>query len=270
MQGVGELVDRLFPRGRVHDDFGQHWIELRGHHGAGFDPGIDPHAVALGQHHPRELAGGGLELAQWLFGVNPRFDGHAVGGGLGQADRLTGGHAHHPLDQIDAGHHFGYRMLDLQAGIDFEKVELIARRVVDEFDGTGRLIGDGFTEAFGGGQQCRAGSFGQVGRRGFFDHFLIAPLQAAITLAERHHLTPAIAKNLHFDMAGVIDKALQKDPAIAEKARTHAGHCLECFDQRVFVGAALQANPAATGGAFEHDGIADALSRGDGRGQIAQ
>ena len=38
--------------------------------------------------------------------------------------QLAGRLAHHPLDQIDAGDFFGDAVLHLQAGVDFEEVEL--------------------------------------------------------------------------------------------------------------------------------------------------
>jgi hypothetical protein len=49
---------------------------------------------------------------------------------------LAGGNADHLLDQVDAGHKFGDRMLDLQPRIHLEEIE---RAVLpgDEFDRAG-------------------------------------------------------------------------------------------------------------------------------------
>ena len=51
------------------------------------------------------------------------------------------------LDQVDAGDHFGDGVLDLDARVDFDEVELLGVDVVEEFDGAGvavvRLCGRG-------------------------------------------------------------------------------------------------------------------------------
>ena len=90
-----------------------------------------------------DLAGRGLEIPLGVFGVDAALDGRAAVDDvfLLPRQRLAGGDANLPLDQVDAGDHFGDRMLDLDAGVDFDEVEL-AVLVDDEFDGAGvRVVG---------------------------------------------------------------------------------------------------------------------------------
>ena len=43
---------------------------------------------------------------------------------LAERQRLAGGDADLRLDQVDAGDHFGHGMLDLDAGVHFDEVEI--------------------------------------------------------------------------------------------------------------------------------------------------
>ena len=50
-----------------------------------------------------------------------------------ERQRLARGDADLLLDQVDAGDHFGHRMLDLNAGVHFDEVE-VAVLIDDELD----------------------------------------------------------------------------------------------------------------------------------------
>jgi hypothetical protein len=50
------------------------------------------------------------------------------------------------LHEVDAGDVLGHRVLDLNARIHFDEVELAGRDVFEEFDGAGVLITDGSTD----------------------------------------------------------------------------------------------------------------------------
>ena len=63
---------------------------------------------------------------------------------LGKRQSLAGGDAQHRLDDIDAGHHFGDGVLDLEARIDLQKVVGIAAH--DEFDRADPAIIQTFAE----------------------------------------------------------------------------------------------------------------------------
>ena len=65
-----------------------------------------------------------------VFGVDARLDRRAAAGdfGLRQRQALARGDAELPLDEIEPRHRLGDRMLDLQAGVHLEEIEVVRRR----------------------------------------------------------------------------------------------------------------------------------------------
>ncbi len=81
-----------------------------------------------------------------VLGVDPALDGVAVEADvlLCEAERSAGGDPDHLAHQIDAADHLGHRMLDLQAGVHLDEVELAV--LVQELEGADAAIaelGDG-------------------------------------------------------------------------------------------------------------------------------
>ncbi len=105
----------------------------------GFDPGICRKAH-LSQH-----AAAGAEVLIRILGVDARLDGDAArrtcrgrraSGGPGiEEGVVTGRAADHPFDQVHARNLLRHCVLDLEAGVDFQKRELIPLRVVEKLDG---------------------------------------------------------------------------------------------------------------------------------------
>ena len=54
---------------------------------------------------------------------------------LGEVERLAGGDAQLPLDEVESGHELGDRVLDLEAGVHLQEEELAV--LVEELDGAG-------------------------------------------------------------------------------------------------------------------------------------
>ena len=107
----------------------------------------------------------GTEVARGVFGVEAHLDRRAATAPEWfRAAALAGSLPHHPLDEIDAGDLFRHAMLDLQARVDFEEVELARVRVVEIFDGAGVRIVDDLAERHGrlpaGARAMSCGRFG--------------------------------------------------------------------------------------------------------------
>ncbi len=100
---------------------------------------------------------------------------------------------------------FGDAVLDLKAGVDFEEVELLGVVVVDELDGTGGGVLDGFREERCGSLEALADFVGEAGCWCFFKDLLVASLGGAVALAQSEDVAFAVAKDLDFDMAGAGD-----------------------------------------------------------------
>ena len=107
----------------VHADAGPEWLA------------VEEERVGLRQ-----------EVLQGILGVDAALDGVAALAEVGLRPRqwLAGSHAQLGVDQIDAGHHLGHRVLDLKPGIHLEEVEpgLVALALEQELHRAGVAIAD--------------------------------------------------------------------------------------------------------------------------------
>ena len=87
---------------------------------------------------------------------------------------LVGGDADLPFDQIDAGHHLGHRMLDLEARIHLDEIE--GAVLENELHRAGAAIIHRAHRREGGLIKLTAQLGGKTGRRGFLDHLLMPAL----------------------------------------------------------------------------------------------
>ena len=90
-----------------------------------------------------------------------------------------------PMDEVDAGHHLGHRMLDLQPRVHLEEVE----RAVSRRAGTRSCRRSCSRPARATGGRGRRDLLAQRGvdrdRRRLLDHLLMPPLDRALALDER-------------------------------------------------------------------------------------
>ncbi|SKU05381.1 Uncharacterised protein [Mycobacteroides abscessus subsp. abscessus] len=148
---------------------------------------------------------------------------------LGQWEPFTRGDKDLPLHQVDAGHHLGYRMLHLEPGIHLhEVVRLGCIAIEDEFDRAGAEISHTARDL----TRCLAHSgaqlWGQQRRRSLFDDLLMPALQAALALAQVHHVAVGVAEYLNLDMPGASKIALHQQGVIAEEGGSLAPRCDQC------------------------------------------
>ena len=96
------------------------------------------------------------------------------------------------LHDVDAGDHFGHGVLDLDAGIDLDEIELSGVAVDQELYRPRVLIPHRVTDIVPPGR-----SAAQLGRqlqgRRQFDYFLMPPLQRAIALEQVYQVAMLIA-----------------------------------------------------------------------------
>ena len=214
-QSLVQPRQRLFARVTVHDELGHHGVVEGADDITLPHAGIDPHSAAfkchaLGQAVHMQCARGGQEVVVGVFGADARLDG--VAGDLQlvlQARQwFARGHTQLPLDQVLAGNGFGNGVLDLQARVHFheEEFHLLGVRVA------AGLLDDEFHRACAHvlhrtrcGHRRLAHARAQLGchagRRGFFQHLLVAALHRAIALEKVHVVALGVAKHLDFDVA---------------------------------------------------------------------
>src|SRR5262249_8334322 len=205
VERVGLRRDRLGAGWRVGHELGDHWIVVDRDLAPLLHAGVVAHGDALtprfgGRPVAREPAGRGQEVAVGILGIDagldrPAGERHVA---LLERERLAGGDADHLLDQIDAGHELGHRMLDLQPRVHLEEIE--ARVLADdELDGAGGIVTDRL------GQRDRLRTHGGAGRRvdqrrrGFLDDLLVAALDRAFALAEMNNVAVPVADHLDLD-----------------------------------------------------------------------
>ena len=96
-------------------------------------------------------------------------------------ERLTGGDEQLRLDDIDAGHHLGDRMLHLQTRVDLDKVEITV--FVQELEGSRPAVPNLETRVYTALTDLRAQLLGNARRRCLLDHLLVAALHRAVALS---------------------------------------------------------------------------------------
>ncbi len=149
-------------------------------------------------------------------------------------------------------------MFNLEAGVDFEEVEVAGGVVVDELDRAGVGVAGGGAEAGGAGEEVGALGVGEAGCGGFFDDFLVAALDGAVAFAEGDNVSVGIAEDLDFNVAGVLDKFFEEDSAVFKIGLGETDDGLEGGGEVGGFANEGHADAAAAAGAFEHDGVADA------------
>ena len=106
---------------------------------------------------------------------------------LRRADARAVGDADLRLDEIDAGDAFGDGVLDLDARIDLDEVELAGVGVLQEFDGAGGEIVRGAADLRAPPRRApRAARRSEKARRRALDDLLVAALHGAIALEQMH------------------------------------------------------------------------------------
>ena len=105
-------------------------------------------------------------------------------------------------------------MLDLYAGVHLDEIELAV--VVEELDRAGAFV---VHLAHGvGADLADLEPLRQIerGRGAFLEDLLMAALQRTIAFAEMDRMALAIAENLNFDMARIVEKFFEIDGIIAK------------------------------------------------------
>ncbi len=158
-----------------------------------------------------------------ILGVDAALDGVALDHDvlLREAERRAGGDADLLAHQVDAGHRLGDRMLDLQAGVHLDEVELAV--LEQELHRAGAAILE-LAHGVGGQLADPVALLGVEGGRGrFLQHLLVAALQRAVALAEMDAGALPVAQHLDLDMARPRRGTSRHRPRSLLKARLGLG-----------------------------------------------
>ena len=120
------------------------------------------------------------------------------------------------LHDIDAGDHLGHGVLDLDARVDLDEVEVAGVGIEEELDGSGGDVVRGTADAQRRLAQLCAGRLVEERGRRAFNDLLVAALDRAVALVEMDQRAVGVAEDLHFNVSGVDHQLLEIDLVLAE------------------------------------------------------
>ena len=130
-------------------------------------------------------------------------------------ERFAFGDADLLLDEVDARDELRHGVLDLDAAVQLEEVEVPA--VEHELGRPGAPIGNRLGERDCGVAHRLPQPFVDRYGWGLLEHFLVAALDGALAFAECEHGARAVSQQLDLDMAWALDVPLAKDAVVAER-----------------------------------------------------
>ena len=203
-------------------DLGHQVVVVGGHAVALPHPGVDPHPGTLRHDPVADPSRSRREIARRILGGETHLDGvtggcgGAVGGSLdGVRQWTTCRQVELLADDVESGNELGHAMLDLQSGVDFEEPRRAVRCPQE-------LRRGGVLETGRGRDPDRAvvqiAPFvrRQARRRRLLDELLVAPLERTVPLADGDDVARRVTEQLHLDVPGRPDDALQVDRTVAE------------------------------------------------------
>jgi len=213
----------------------------------------------------RPLAGEGI------LGRDAALDRHALPGDLvlREPERLTSRDAELQRDDVEAGDHLGDRVLDLQARVHLEEVE-VPDGIDQELDRARVDVPRAFGDAHGGRPELGAQIFRDTRPGGFLDQLLMAPLDRAVALAEPDNLSLTVGEDLHLDVARVPDLPLEVEGGRSERGGRLAGR--PAPSRLEVLVAPDDAHPLAStaAGRLEQDRVADVVRGSAGGGGVTE
>ena len=210
VEGAGELLHRLRARRCVHDHLGEQRIVEGGHLGARSYPRVD--AGTFGPTHGSDQTGTRAVALERVFGVHARFDRVTADGygPLVEECAVTHGEAHHPFHEVDVGHRFGDRVLDLQPRVHLEERARAGVDVVQELDRARRPVLDQGEERGRRVEQLVERRVVDPFWRRLLDHLLAPALHGAVAYSEALDPATAVTEHLHLEVPSPVNQFLEE------------------------------------------------------------
>ena len=178
------------------------------------------------------------------------------------------GHADLLGHEVDARHHLGDGVLDLEAGVHLEEEELAV--LEEELDGAGVDVAARLGDLDRGLAHRLADLGGERRRRALLDELLVAALGRAVALGDPHAVAVGVGDDLHLDVAGPGEVPLDVALVAAEALERLALGRLERLGGLVGGLHDPHAAPAAAVGGLDGDGPAELLAEGHDLGGVGE
>ena len=226
VEGAKHAVARLLAIDAAHDEFREQGIVVSWDVAPGGDAAVHANERPARLHVSSDPSRSGEEVPPGILGVDAAFDRVAVGCDPQACERATKRDLDLEGDHIEARHHLGDGVLDLDPRVHLQEVEG-AVLVEDALDRTGVDIPGLLRERDRSLCEPLAKSFIEERRRRFLDQFLVTSLDGAIALPEERDVPLRIGHDLRFDVPRVVDVALQEDLGAPEVRLRLAGRTVE-------------------------------------------
>src|ERR1035438_4747793 len=151
-------------------------------------------------------------------------------------------------------------MFHLQPRVHLEEIEVLLL-VDQELNGASIRVSSSLRDANGDLAHSAPHVGINEGRRRFLDYFLMTALQRTLAFSEVDGVSMLVSEHLHLDVAGIDDRLLDINFAVAERSFRFAARTFERRPQLFGRVDEAHALSTASSGRFQHHGIADA--RGD-------
>ncbi len=135
---------------------------------------------------------------------------------LGAVDCVALGDEDLRADDVDVGDLLGDGVLDLHTRVHLDEEPLLGVHIEEELDGAGVVVADRFGDVHGSLAEPFAHGWVEPDRWGDLDHLLVAALHRAVALVQVDHVAMVVAEDLHLDVLGPADEALEEHGIIAK------------------------------------------------------
>ncbi len=159
-------------------------------------------------------------------------------------------------------------MLDLDARVDLDEVELAGVRVLQELDRARIEVPDGTPDAQTELAQLAALRIVEEDGRCTLDDLLVAALHRAVALVEVHEVAVRVAEDLHLDVTRAPHQLFEVDLVVAERGFRLAPRRGDHLDQLRRIVDDAHAAAATTPARLEHHGITDLRGQPERLGSV--
>ena len=229
VQGCAHDVQGSSARGAVRDQLADHGVIVHAdlaallHAAVCADAGSCQVGVlgrkAAGLSVAGQAASGGQEAPEGVLCVHAGLKGMPQDGHWGASEAggqaLPSCHPDHELHQVQPCHCLCHWVLHLQPRVHLQEVKVLLR-IRQELHSASALIAHSQGQVAGlalhgcprGCAEQRAGAL--------LNHLLVAPLDAALALRQRHHIAVGVCNQLDLNVAGVLNELLHKQAVVAK------------------------------------------------------
>ena len=192
-----------------------------------------------------------------VFSVDPAFQRVTVNVhvSLGEGQLVACRNAQHLFNDVDAGDHFGHRVLYLHTSVHLDEVETTI--FVQELESTRTTVVDVNACLNAACQNFLASLLVDARCWRFFQNLLVTTLQRAIAVAQVDRVTLAVGNNLDFHVTWVGQVFFQVDHRVAEPGAGFFAGLLGGFDQVFFTVHNAHATTTTAASGFDDHRVAD-------------